>query len=107
MLDTPTLDILEKLVHIVGIPAIAGAIVWLIRSWTRFDARAGRTEKLAQTTLNGVNLIQTNHLEHLAEDVRVQKEKQELTVAILGDQTKVLQNMDKNLGILVDRGTRI
>jgi hypothetical protein len=98
-LDTPTLDIVDKVVRIFGIPAIIGAIVWLVKTWTKFDARSANTEAIAADVKKTTDEIATNHLQHLTQDMKDQKERQ-------GETIEVLRNIDTNISILVDRTPR-
>lgn len=71
-----SIDVVEKLVHIFGIPSIVGTIVWLIRQYD-----AGRRElkdlhentKLTVSSVAEVKLavdtMQTNHLKHLEDGI--------------------------------------
>ena len=96
---TPHLDVIEKLSHVIGIPAIVGAIVWLVRTYDASvrqlkDIHEG-TEKAIKTTAEvkaSVDTIQNNHMAHLSADLK--------------EQTALLTNMDKSLAIIADRTAR-
>lgn len=99
MLASPFLDNARDIIHIVGIPGIIGAIVWMIRKNDNAQRQLhdiDNNTKLSVTTVAevkaAVDVMQNNHLAH------VQKE--------LEGQTPILQNMDKNISILVDRTPR-
>ena len=93
MFASPLLENTRDIVHIIGIPAIIGVIVWLTKNWQAFDERTKNTEKLAEETKTMISQVTTNHLAHMAQD--------------LGAQTVMLTNIDKNIEILVDRTPRI
>ena len=106
MLDTPTIDLVDKLVRVIGIPGIIAAIVWLVKAFDKGASKlneitndTSETRRMAVETLGNVNTIQTNHLAHLADDMKKQAEKQDATVT-------VLTNIDKNIALLVDRTPR-
>lgn len=96
---TTHLDTIEKIVHIFGIPAIFAGIVWVIRT---FDAGARKLKDIdgnskaafdtAAVIKAQVDTLQNNHMAHMAVELR--------------DQTTLLINMDKNIGIIADRSPR-
>lgn len=104
--ETPNLDVAYKLVHTVGIPALVGVIVWLVRTWDGgqrqlkdISDNAKQACVTTATTLASVELLKSNHMTHLAEDIK--------TVGTVQNETvRVLSSIDKNIGILVDRGQR-
>ena len=105
-MDTPTIDLADKLIRMFGIPGIIGAIIWLVKTFDRGTAKLDKitndtaeTRRISVETLGGVSTIQTNHLAHLADDMKKQAEKQDATVT-------VLTNIDKNIALLVDRTPR-
>lgn len=63
------------------------------------DTRLQQTHALAAEVKAGVEAIQTNHLAHVEKDMGSLAAKQDATIV-------VLQSIDKNIGILVDRGIR-
>ena len=101
MIDpTSNLDVIEKLTHIIGIPGIIGVIVWLVRTsdsnkrqLTDIDTNSKAAFKTAAEIQSQVTVLQTNHMAHLQTELQ--------------DQTVVLNNIDKNIGILVDRNPRL
>ena len=96
---TPHLDIAYKLIHIVGIPALVAALIWVVRT---FDASQRQLKDIdvnskaafnTATTIQGqVAILKDNHMAHMGLELQ--------------DQTKLLINMDKNIGLLVDRTPR-
>ena len=97
---TPHLDIVEKLVHIFGIPLIFGAIVWLVRTYdeskrqlTEIDKNSKAAFDAASVIQGQVTTLQSNHMKHMQED--------------LEKQTISLSSIDKNISILVDRNPRL
>ena len=93
ILTTPAIETTRDIVHIIGIPAIIGGLVWLGKTWQTFDARTKNTERLASETKTVVDTVATNHLAHMSKDLETQ--------------TTVLSNIDKNISILVDRTPRV
>lgn len=96
---TPHVDFVEKIVHIVGIPALIGGVVKFIRSHERsakqlseIEKRTRETEKTSAEVKAAVDTVANNHLAHLAVEVK--------------EQTALLQSMDKNIAIIVDRFPR-
>jgi hypothetical protein len=105
-LDTPTLDVAVKITHVIGLPAIVGAIVWLVRAYDN-SARSNKeisegvkeTQRITMETQGAVNTMQTNHLTHMAEGIK------ELSVT-QGETVKVLTSIDTGIKVLVDRSPR-
>lgn len=71
-----SIDVVEKLVRIFGIPGIIGAIVWMIRQYDatqRAFLSLHENTKLAVSTVaevkSAVDTIQTNHLKHLEDGI--------------------------------------
>lgn len=93
MFVSPAIETTRDLIHIVGIPAIIGGLIWLGKTWQAFDARTKNTEKLASETKIAVDVVAGNHLAHMSKDLETQ--------------TTVLTNIDKNISILVDRTPRV
>jgi hypothetical protein len=105
-LDTPALDVAVKITHIVGLPAIIGAIVWLVRAFdtsTRTNKEISdgvkETQRLAMETHGAVDTMQTNHLAHLSEGIKDLSDTQNKTV-------EVLSSIDTGIKVLVDRSPR-
>jgi len=105
--DTPHLDISYKLIHIFGLPAIFGGLVWLVRTYDKAMRQnkeiaegVKETQRMTMEVHGAVNLIQSNHLTHLSENMQKFSEVQEKTV-------EVLNSIDKGIGILVDRAPRV
>jgi hypothetical protein len=98
-----SIDVVEKLVHIFGIPAIVGVIVWLIRQYDatqRTFTALHENTKLAVARVaevkSAVDVIQTNHLKHL-EDSMISLAKSH------ADANSILVSIDKGIAVLVDR----
>lgn len=71
-----TIDVVEKLIHIFGIPGIVAAIVWLIRQYDAtqraFTALHENTKLTVATVAEvkaSVDTMQTNHLKHLEDGI--------------------------------------
>ena len=94
-----TIDYVDKLVRIFGIPLIVAAIVWLVRTYDTGTRVMKSLDERTAVTQQIVSTIQNNHLEHLSEAIN--------GIAENGKETgKVLASIDKTLGILADRGNR-
>jgi hypothetical protein len=93
MFSGPIITTIRDIIVTLGLPTIAGGLVWLGKTWQAFDSRTKNTEKLASETKAMVDTVATNHLAHMSEELK--------------GQTSILQNMDRNIGILVDRTPRI
>jgi Mg2+ and Co2+ transporter CorA len=94
------LDDLRDVVHIVGIPGIIAAIIWMIRRNDQSQRQLrdiDNNAKLSVTTVAEVkacvDTMQNNHMAHMQGD--------------LNKQTEILTSIDKNIGILVDRNPRL
>ena len=105
-LDTPTLDVLVKITHIVGLPAIVGSIVWLVRAYdgaSRSNKEISKgvqeTQRLTMEVHGAMATVRDNHLAHMAENINKLSDVQERTV-------EILQGVNTSLGILVDRTPR-
>lgn len=93
-----TIDVTEKLVHIFGIPAIIGAIVWLSRQYEgsrRAFTDLHNNTKLAVETVADVKMavdtIQTNHLKHLEDGIVAlgsQGQQQVVLLSVIADRLK-------------------
>lgn len=93
-----TIDVAEKLVHIFGIPAIIGAIVWLSRQYEgsrRAFTDLHNNTKLAVKTVADVKMavdtIQTNHLKHLEDGIIAlgsQSQQQVVLLSVIADRLK-------------------
>jgi hypothetical protein len=94
-----TIDQVDKLVRIFGIPAIVGAIAWLVLTYDRGTRALKEIKESTEITKATVITIQTNHLEHLAEGMSGIAKTQ-------ADTAQILISMDKTLGILSDRTNR-
>lgn len=99
-----TLDVVEKLVHIFGVPGIIGVIVWLIRTYDKGRADIGKivrttsdSQRMTMEVHGMVETIRTNHLAHLAEDMKALAEDYR-------DGNKILGSIDKGIAVLVERG---
>lgn len=93
MFVSPAIETTRDWIHIIGIPAIVGGLVWIGKMWQTFDARTKNTERLAAETKIVVDTVATNHLAHMSHDLETQ--------------TTVLSSIDRNIGILVDRTPRV
>ena len=100
MLDpTPHLDLLEKLVRIIGWPSLVGVVIWLVRTFDASNRKLTDIDKHSKAAFDTVTVVQTqvdtmqsNHMAHMQEELK--------------GQTVILTNMDKNIGLLVDRTPR-
>jgi len=100
MLDpTPHLDLAEKLVRIVGWPSLVGVVIWLVRTFDASNRKLTDIDKHSKAAFDTVTVVQTqvdtmqsNHMAHMQEELK--------------GQTVILTNMDKNIGLLVDRTPR-
>jgi hypothetical protein len=106
-LDTPTLDVAVKITHVIGLPAIVGAIVWLVRAYdsaSRSNKEIAKgvqeTQRIAMEVQGTMTTVRDNHLAHMAENINKLSDVQEKTV-------EVLQGVNTSLGILVDRTPRM
>lgn len=102
----PTLEAVDSIVRIFGIPAIVGALVWVVRVYDRGtetvkEIHADTKANLATTTAvqTAVDLLATNHMKHMGDDIK--------SLSVQGDkQIEALQSIDSGIKLLVDRGTR-
>jgi hypothetical protein len=101
--DTPTLDLADKIIRLLGWPAVFGGIVWLIRTYDRGVAQlrninedTKEARRLSMETHGAVNTMQSNHLTHIAEDIKAVNNVQ-------SKQLEALNSIDRGIGILVDR----
>ncbi len=98
-----SLDVVEKLVHIFGIPAIVGAIVWMMRKydagekgWQEIRDNTKLSVATAAEVKLAVDTMQTNHLAHISEDIKSLHSSETKTI-------EVLTSIDKGIAVLVDR----
>jgi hypothetical protein len=96
---TPHLDIVEKLTHIIGIPAIVAGIVWLVRTfdasqrqWKDIDSNSKAAFDTASVIKSQVDVLQNNHMAHMETELK--------------NQTQLLTSVDKNIAIIADRTPR-
>ena len=101
--DHPQLDLIQQLIHIFGIPAIAGGLIWLGITYNRSTTQVKEiaddtkeTKRMTMETLGGVANIQNNHLLHMNENMKGLADSQDRSLV-------VLQSIDKGIGVLVDR----
>lgn len=93
-----SIDVVEKLVHIFGIPGIIVVIAWLIRQYDatqRAFISLHENTKLAVNTVAEVKLavdtMQTNHLKHLEDGINAlgqQCTRQVELLVIIADRLK-------------------
>jgi hypothetical protein len=93
MIDHPNVSLVESVVHILGIPGIIGALVWVVRKWDKaaLDSIALKddtteTRRMTMEALSGITEIKENHLAHLTKEIQAQ--------------TPILTNMDKTLAVI-------
>lgn len=99
----PGIDLVSEYVHVFGWPAILG-VLWTFRGRidefiNKIDQIAEKTEKASQitgATLAEVNIIKTNHLTHVEENIGKLAETQEKTITVLA-------SIDRGIAVLVDR----
>jgi hypothetical protein len=96
---TPHLDVFEKLVRIIGWPALVGAVIWLVRTFDASNRKLTDIDKNSKSAFDTVVTVQaqvttleTNHMKHMQDE--------------LEKQTEILGNVDRGIGILVDRTPR-
>lgn len=102
----PNLDFVEQLVHVFGYPVLIGVLVWAVRVWDGGRRQFKDIESNTKTTLteiamvkSAVGIIESNHLTHLQDGI------EKLTVS--NDKAvDVLHEINKGIGILVDRTQR-
>jgi hypothetical protein len=104
--DKTPFDILEQLVHIFGIPAILGVIVWAVRAWdkgqTQIKAVADdtrETRRMSMETLGSINIMQSVHLDSIKKGTDELVKKSDKTIEVLG-------SIDKGIAIIADRRDR-
>jgi hypothetical protein len=76
----------------------AAALRWYI---TREQRQAAGRKAIQQ-----IDVLATNHFPHMEKELQDQSEKMDQHAAILNEQTKILASVDRNIGLLVDRGNR-
>jgi hypothetical protein len=88
-------------------------LIWYIRAHDRetnkldaINQDTVESRTMAIKTLGVVTQTQDNHLLHLAQDMHEQKLKQDKTIDVITEQTKVLMSIDKGIAILADRQVR-
>jgi hypothetical protein len=113
IIDPPTIDTLDKLIRMLGWPLLIGIIVRLVRSYDKgtqqlkdIGDKAAISALNTATALVQIDQIKDNHLSHLAQDLVDQKNKQEKTIEVIDNQTKILMSIDKGIAILADRSGR-
>lgn len=95
-----------------GAGVFIGALKWTGAVWTKICAavthlsmiqevavKSDETQKQIADMKSVVDLIQTNHLNHLQSGITMLTEQGEKQIELLG-------TIDKGIGILVDRGNR-
>ncbi len=103
---TETLDLAEKLVHVFGTPALIGVVVWLVRTYDggqralkNIQTRGDESALVIADTKAAVDLMASNHLSHIATDIKSLSNAQDRSNDILG-------SIDKGIAVLVDRSSR-
>jgi hypothetical protein len=102
-IDPGTLDVTDKIVRIFGWPALLGGLVWLVRTYDKglvqlknINEDTKEARRLSMETHGAVNTMQTNHLTHIAEDIKAVN-------TVQSKQLEALNSIDRGIGILVDR----
>jgi hypothetical protein len=97
--STPHLDAVDKVVRIVGLPAIFAGIIWLVRTfdasqrqWKDIDTNSKAAFETASTIKSQVDVLQNNHMAHMEVELK--------------SQTALLASVDKNIAIIADRTPR-
>lgn len=110
MLQTPNLDEAEKLVHIVGLPAIIGALCWLVRTYNEGQKMIKDIAEGTATTVAAlaevrekVDTLIGNHMEHMQTSLNFLADQAEKQSECLNSISRTLISVDKGIGILVDR----
>jgi hypothetical protein len=99
-LDTDTIDLIDKLVRIIGWPTLLGALVWIVRKWDKGQADFTEVCANTRTAVSGVaevkaqvDKIQTNHFAHLQDSMQT-------LVQQSSKQVEILTSVDKNIAVL-------
>lgn len=101
-MQTSTADVLEWIsnhLHVIGWPVLIG-VIWkcrgildkFINRFETIDKRTASTADLATETKAGVDAIATNHLKHIEDDTRENKES--------------LHKIAEGIAVLVDRAKK-
>lgn len=84
-------------VHIVGWGTIISFFIWLWRKATHITVVFSDGKRRFEVVENNINVISTNHLDHIERDMS----------SVAKEQTKsneILESIDKGIAVLVDRG---
>lgn len=93
-------DVLDMIVSVVTIVGFLGVgLGWYI---SHRDAKQKGTVAMEQ-----INLMATNHFPHMESDLKAQTGKLGEIHETQSKQIDVLQNIDSNIKVLVDRGVRL
>jgi hypothetical protein len=102
----PHLDLIQQLIHIFGIPAIFGGLIWLVRTYDKatrqqkeISSDVAETKRMTMEVHGAVGVIQSDHLAHLASGMK------DLAASTEKGNT-VLASIDKGIAVLVDRAPR-
>jgi hypothetical protein len=113
LVETPTLDFASKIVQIIGWSGVISGLIWFIRAYDKgttelknINDNCTESRRLTMETLGITTQTRDNHMVHLAQDMHEQKQKQDKTIEVIADQTKILMSIDKGIAILADRQSR-
>lgn len=100
---TPWQLILSHLQH-VGWVTIIGFVFWLWRKSLKASVLLVKGEEQRELALKQITEIHSAATNHLPTAMEALGKKADVSNEHLEEQTKVLTNIDKGIGILVDRG---
>jgi len=84
-------------IHILGWSTVIGFVTWLWKKSVQISIAFQDGRKRFETVEQNVNVATTNHLAHIESDMAEINGKHDKT-------TEVLQSIDRNIAVLVDRG---
>jgi hypothetical protein len=94
------IEVLDQWIRILGWPTLLGTLAWVIRKWDAGQRQFQEMDANTKSVKATVEVIQNNHLAHLQDGIT-------RVAASNDDAVKVLQQIDTNIKILVDRFPRI
>ena len=107
MFVASSLDSIDQLVRVLGWPTFLGIVAWAVRKWDKgqatlkdIHAQGKLAAENSEAALTEIGVLKTNHFPHLQEGI-------ESVAASNTEAVKVLQSMDKNIAVLVDRTPRV